>query len=355
MKKIILLINTLVLVAFASCTKNEVDDNAVTLNEQYAPLAIKETLKADKDSVNFSQNESVVFTAKWNKKATWNLNIIGRKSKSVRTYTGYGRFLDATTSVWNGTTNQLPMFVQGEVVDVLLNFPNDNSLKDTLKTVVKIIKVRNLLPVSGVLITDFETGNIDQFKTQSGGDSVGSGTLTNFLRPGGRFVTALQGSKFYVMGGRDFSNDYYIAALTLPASVLGSGNQTFGLPSDTTGLYFNCFIYGEGRANTQLAFGFAEDDQEPYNSTFNRNSEDQYGFGVTVDWVGWKLVSIPYNLCNISTNQGADGQNGNKIREPNRIVRVAITLVSVPNGGAAGPAIAAIDYPIFTIGKPLEY
>lgn len=354
MKKILFLTTILAVALFTACTQNETDETAVSLTELYANLAVTEPLKADKDSVNFFNGNNVVFTARWNKLAYWTLTIKGRKNGNSRTITGRSRYLDGNNATWNGTTDQLPIFTDGDTCDAYLMF-SDASFKDTLRTTVRISKARNLLPPGAVLLTSFDQGNFDQYRATSGGDSVAFSNISTRLLPGGRRLNAAQGTRFYNMGGRDYSNDYYIGALTLPPGVLGTGITSFGLPADTSKLYFNVFVYGEGRPNTQLTIGFGEDDSEPYNNTYQDSREDGFGRGIIVDWVGWRLVSFAYNQTALPTFRPATGINGNNRHEPNRLAQVAFTLISVPNGGAAGPAVCAIDYPVFTVGKPLEY
>ena len=78
--------------------------------------------------------------------------------------------------------------------------------------------------------------------------------------------------------------------------------------------------------------------------------EDEYEFGIQVDWVGWKLVSGKYSGFPLTTD-GAKARNGNKKREPHHIGKIGVVLLATTTGQKA---CVNFDFATFTMGKPFN-
>lgn len=336
-----------------SCNKSYSGFQGTSLEEQFSILAVKTPLAVNMTTVDFVQNPTVIFTAQFNKVTDWTLILTGSVSKSSKTITGHSRGLDATNATWDGTSDLVPLFSAGDVVSAKLFFPTDTTHIDTLRTSLNITKGRNIMPNDGVLVSDFEAPLLSPLgksdPNSQAADATGFKLITN--KP--TFVNnPAQGLQYYQLGGRDNNADYYIGGLLFPATGRIGGPKYFPLPIDSTGLWFNVFVYGDGKSPaTQVGMAFYEDENN--DGIYQSASEDTWSHSEQVTWTGWKLISYRYGSTTNPNYNGAStpGNRGNKKYEPSKVVSVGISLNSVPNGQAV---LAGIDYPVFTKGGPLK-
>ncbi len=92
MKTILKSISVIILLAIVGC-KHEETLSTVNLQDTYGAFEILEPLKVTKDTVGFlTPNTTVAFTAKFSIRTRWQLTIVGKKSKVVKTMTGSSKF-----------------------------------------------------------------------------------------------------------------------------------------------------------------------------------------------------------------------------------------------------------------------
>ena len=324
-----------------------------------APVFVEVEGKFVKDStlpqINyFSRN--TFFKAKFNEVVSWKLVLKKIDDYSIsRVITGTSAFLDSSNSVWNGQGNS-SIFAQGDYVLAELSFPNSSIiLRDTLLILYGEIYNKNV----ATKLVDFEESLASAFTY--------SFTDANDPKPSREpFTTSIpsppQGLKSILIYGNDFNGDYFVGGMNkqrLDIDVLSNYS-----PND---IYINMYIYGYSTPNslgintkaTKLNIGISENDlfsnddktksgQDSW--VFDGKVEDTFEKQVSVDWVGWKLITIRYSELLRSSSKD-NGGSGNGIFEPGKAYSVNCNLISSPNGNIVG---ANVDYIIITYGQPFD-
>jgi len=331
MKRSIYLLFILVLFGCRKDELNKMDGPSLAdLNGQFSVIV---PFKASQDSVNFSTGESVYFTAEFSKVSSWKLELIGQSSGAIKEITGLGNTLTSSTTIWDGSTTYFPMF-RSELCTARLTIQGE---EDTLLTTVKITQPK---VNSGFVIADFETAfnpgwssfiqsgaNMDfQIKTDNG---------------------AAEENGYLNMAGT-VNWDWLIGLINFKATAYGA--PTFPLNSNPNNLYFNVLVWGEpSLTNSLVLFQFQED--ENGNGSFSSNAEDMYSLQLTVNWVGWKLISVRYSDLVCLVNGAPAAAAGNGVFEPNKLMQINMLHLANP---ASGYAKSKLDYLIFTENSPLN-
>ena len=317
-----------------ACRKEEATKfDGPSLEDLNGAFVIINGLQASQDSVDFATGESVYFTAEVSKISPWKITITGQTSGAVKEITGLSSTIDVSKSLWNGSTTKFPIF-KSEMCKVDLTFTNE---PDTLTVYVKVLAPKLN---AGFLISDFESG-------------FNSG-WTTFAQLGANMdfqirsdVSAPEGESYYNMAGT-VDWDWLIGLVNFKASAYGA--PTFPLSSNPNNVYFNVMLYGEpGLTNTLVLFQFEED--ENGDGAFTSTSEDMYSLQVTVDWVGWKMVSVKYSDIPCLVNGSPAAPNGEGTHQSNKIRTINMLHLANPNSGFAK---AKLDYMIFTENAPLN-
>jgi hypothetical protein len=319
---------------FFSCRKDEVKKiDGPSLQDVNGPFSVITGLEASRDSIDFAANETVYFTAQLSKTVDWQLKITGLNSGAQKIFTGTSSTVDASQSLWEGSTTNFPVF-RAELCKIELSF---NGLSDTLVDSVKILQPK---VNSGFLISDFETG------FNSGWTSfIQSGANMDFQIKTDNF--APEGNSYYNMAGT-VDWDWLIGLVNFNATAYGS--PTFPLNSNPNAVYYNVMVYGEqGLTNSLVLFQFAEDENS--DGSFTAASEDMYSLEVNVDWVGWKLVSIKYSDIPCLVNGAPAAPNGNGLHNSDRIKQINMLHLANPTSGFAK---SKLDYIMFTENAPLK-
>ena len=322
------LLAALLLTGLAGCKTDDFDGPG--LQDLYGEFELLEPMTLSRNTVDFAAGETVHFTAAFSKIIAWQVTITGLRTGAQKVITGKSSTVTASNSLWTGTTTVFPLF-RAEDCAVMMTFLNE---PDTLRDTLTIVTPKTN---AGVLIDDFERGL--------------NPTYNNWGLHGVNFYidstqhAAAQGDFYFRLNGT-VNWDYLINKITIPPS---GGLTYFALPGNPAGLNFNTFIYGEAaKGNTLLKFEFRED--ENGDGTHNPATEDRYDYQMSVDWDGWRLLSLDYSQLPAADGQFGGG-NGNKIHQPDKIVSLEILLLSDPN---LGEALADLDYMIWTTGGPLN-
>lgn len=333
MKKNVLCI-VLMTLFFAGCRKDEDAFDGPSINDIFSNFKLIAPFDADRDSVDFSLSQTVAFSASFNKVVDWKITITGQTSKAQKVIEGQSKTISVTNALWNGSTTNYPVF-RAENCTAKLTIKD---VADTFNIAIKVIKPKTN---PGYLIADFENG-LNPFwpKYIQSGANMDFKVKTDSVAP--------QGTKYLNMAGT-VNWDYLIGYIDFPASAYGS-QFAFPLNTNPSSVYFNCLIYGVANTNTSLVlFQFKED--ENGDGTFTPANEDEYDYQITVDWVGWKLVSVKYADLNTLVNGQPGTPKGNGLRNPDRLGKISMLHLADPNNGFAS---TKIDLITFSNNAPIE-
>ena len=319
---------------FLSCEKEGIE--GPNLNDLYGDLTIVQGLEAIGDSTDFSNNESLFFTASFSKIVDWNISIVGQNSGSTKIISGKSNSINEENSSWNGGVTTLPFF-QVENCSVVLSFSNHN---DSIFKTLNIVSSKTYGNGQEVLISDFEGGFNPNFT------SFFQTTCSKSIETGG----AGQKERYLAQEGTcDW--DWLIGYIDYPSS---HWLQQETLSADPDNVFFNMMIFGDStlsptnEANSLFKLEFYEDEnQDDY---YNPNNEDRLDYEFNVDWNGWKMISIRYSDLILATDPNGGGTGGNAIREPNKIIKIRTLLLANPTSGFAK---ADVDYIIWSEGSPI--
>lgn len=319
------------LLAF-SCKKQTIFDGP-SVEETFSAFNVREPFDASRDSVAFAAGENVNFTAKFNKIVSWKIVISGPSSRAKKIITGQSKVIDLTNSVWNGSTTIFPIF-KTETCNAQLTIDGET---DTFNVPVKIksVKVNN-----GLVVADFEN-NINPAWTRfaQSGANMDFNVKTDTFSP--------QGAKHLKMAGT-VNWDWLIGQIEFPARAYG-GTNSFPLSTNPNDVYFNCLIYGVGNTNESLVlFQFRED--ENADGVISGTADDKYDYQVTVNWTGWRLVSVKYSDLITLDNGQPTTPRGNSQHNPNKLGKISMLHLANKDNGYAS---CKIDYLIFT-NSPLQ-
>jgi hypothetical protein len=334
MKKKLSILLVLAITLSVSCRKNKTDFDGPSINDIYSNFKLLETFKADRDSVNFSEGQQVVFTAKFNKIVDWTITITGSTSKSVKEIKGTSKTIDASNAAWNGSSTKFPIFTQENCIAKL-------TIKDVTDTFSVSEKIVGTKKIEGFMIADFEAGiKTGWTRFAQSGANMDFQVKTDTLAP--------EGKKYMNMAGT-VNWDWLIGLIDFPATAYGAA-KTFPLSTNPDAVYFNCLIYGVPSTNpTLVLFQFKED--ENADGVINANTDDEYDYQVNVDWVGWKLISVKYSDMSYLVNGVPGTPKGNGLRNPDKIGKISMLHLANPNDGFAS---SKLDLMIFTENGPVQ-
>lgn len=328
------ILSLVMVLLFGSCSHDTDTPDGPNLVDRFGPFDVKQNLSINVDSVNFTENQRVIFQAEFNKNVNWVVEITGRESGAVKRIEGFSRNLDASNAVWTGGTTELPFF-RAEACDIRLTVPEVPDYLDTAD-----VKVVGTKVYSGSLFMDFEGPDaadridIGNFEFDFNIDSTG-------IRS---FIPAAQGEQYLSLLGTDIvlPQGFFVGLIVL--NKLDS-QTTLDLPTTVPeNLYFNCFLHSDGRAHTIAVFQFIVDSND---SGAFEDGQDQL-FAVDgdfpVDWTGWRQISHPMSDAGMTQEQ------------LEKLIGIRVLLIS-DNNTQPDPKKSvyfAVDYITFTGSQPLE-
>jgi hypothetical protein len=345
--KPILKFSILLIVLFA-CSRKKVD----YVGPAYvsAPSGFNVTsFTGTPSSVDFTV-DSVLFKAVFPNPVTWTLTITGQTSGAVRTLRGISNSINL---IWKGTNDGVTFFRTGETANAVLSFFGTTY---TVSTTVNISMARDYTTYGQFpLVGDFENIKLVlpkppstyspywasfNFPTPIANEVQGIDSMA--VDYNGNIVPSVQGKKYYFIRGLGAQPQFV------------SGLQYFGplnpkLPSDPSNVWVNMYIYGTGNANAQVDLEYQEDDLGT--TIYNPKKDDAWVAHIVLNHIGWKLFSYRYTDLVQSTNVGF-GDNGNHIREPQKLISFDLVLLKVSNPNA--PVEVYFDFPIITVGGPFD-
>ncbi len=379
-RKIFLLIVTAGLISGAvlySCTRKKVD----YLGPEYL------SAPADFMANNFDVTPSINFvtgvcniTADFNARVTYYVTITGLTSGAEKKYTGVGSNIttDSEGGTWNGSHDGLFFFRAGETVRVKLTFlRSEYSLEKTATVTTARNFFANTLyrPVSTPTNNSYEGTNVNP-----GGFPV-QFAFSEAVNDGDRFaermvattygIRAIHGQYVLRIAGKSAQSDgFFVGGIQHRAS--GMPATTFMLPAtwtDPSQIYFNVYVYGHGpdsKATVNLEF-HESDASNPRNTivggkkdcntpntvgAFGHDpcSDDGWVYAIPIDFVGWRMISVKYSDFSRSPSL-PNGGSGNGVKEPGRLARIQMGVVSRP---AFAVANAIFDYPVISYGAPFD-
>ena len=319
------------------------DFDGPSLIDRFGDFALLDPLEANRATVDFAEGESVTFSARFNKRVNWVLEIVGQESGAVKRFEDFSAELTAENTRWTGGTTELPFF-KDEPVEARLFVPEEES--DTTRASVEVLTPRSY---PGIVIADFEGDDaIAVFDPEFEFEEIGISTE----------VPPAQGEGFYLLRGTDApQTNFFVGTVR----VFPPGGGTFEVPTNVASeLYFNCFLYGYGTAYTIAVVEVIVDANG--NGTYDENGQgvpldtvvplggdvEFPNIGI-VDFEGWQAYSEP------ASSFGKFGV-GLTDQQTQQIVAVNVVLISDENAQPNPPLQVeyGIDYLTFTAGGPLQ-
>lgn len=325
--------------------KPDSNSNGIPIIENGKPkrvLASSTTLK-----------RNTYFKVRFSEEVSWNLTLTkllnGKRDNSVqKIISGTSSYLDSSNASWAGNANST-LFTEKDNVIVELSFVNGSSL--VLRDTLYISKGVAYLKSEADLLIDFESGLVSAYNYLDDKDLTKT-PIAPYIDIDNSL--AIQGEYSFKLYGRDYNGDYFCGGLNIQQ--LDTETMKNYSPND---IYLNMYIYGYPANNsleisakaTKLNIGFSEKDN-PLNleKDFDPLTEDTFEKEISVNWVGWKLVSVRYADLIPSTSK-TNGGSGNKRFEPGKVFSANCNLISSPNNSTVG---ANIDYVIITYGQPFD-
>lgn len=334
MKNIHFLFCLAILLTFTACNREKMDFEGPDLQDLNGTFSMLEPFAASKSSVDFSQGETAHFTARFSKLSDWTITIKGATSKAQKVITGKSKLIDASLSLWNGSTTIFPMFKAENCTAMLTVL----GVPDTFEVPITVQGVKDN---PGFLVANFETGVNPKWTIfKQSGANMDFKIKTDAFTP--------QGNSYFNMAGT-VDWDWLIGLVDFPATAYGTSPR-FDLTNNPNDLYFNVLLYGQPGTNQSIIlFSFKEDDNE--NGAFDAATEDEYDVQIPVTWEGWKLVSVKYSDLNYLVDGNPGTPKGDKLKNPNKLFKLSMLHLA---DKTLGYASCKMDYLIFTNGKALE-
>lgn len=149
---------------------------------------------------------------------------------------------------------------------------------------------------------------------------------------------SVQGKGSLQLSGLDANANYWIQTVStdqVSLKNLAKGQASYAL-------YVNFFAKGSRNGNAYIELQLAED--ENGNNQIRSDEDELYKakFSVTEDWQQFSIKYDDFELANSA---------GNGIKEPSKLMKVTLALVSIP----AGELVTSnIDFVNFTFNKPFS-
>ena len=313
---------------FSSCKSDE-EFEGPSLEDQYGPFEILQTLTISTDSLHAGAGETALISAAFNKNVNWTITLTGANSGGQYVTSGYS--INPQIE-WNGSATVLPMF-QEENCYVELTIKNQS---DTLRDSLFLSSAK---PQQGFMLADFEGGLNSSWVVFAQSGANMSFVVSDDVQAG-------QGNRYYDMAG-EVSWDWLIGMIDMPATAYSVSH--FPLNSNPNEVYFNAFLYKPADiTNGIVLLQFREDDNG--DGVYSNNAEDMFSVEIRPDADGWKHYHYRYSDLATLINGAPGGAIGNGLHEPDKLMQVSSLYLANPSSGYSK---CLVDNLIFTEGQPL--
>lgn len=305
---------------FSSCEKDEIIGPNYT-QVKNADINITQSLSSSGSSKNFTNKETVTFTAELEFDKEWIITITGDNSSATRTYNGIGSDISIT---WDGSTGgTLPLFI-AEPITVTLSFPDNATITETISFT--STGARNI-DEGGVLVSDFTSAPVVTWGNP-GWESdfpLTTNANTDYTQPDNT-------PYFYQVGAPWQPASPYVDITYIPSLYTDLATPLYPLYADPARIYFNVMVYGDPASSDTWAI-----------LQMVEKSGVEFTYDLRPNWTGWKLLSIPY-----TDFVGAGTPN------PTQLEKIGVVLLSDATLPSSQNVSIALDHMIFTFDKPLK-
>jgi hypothetical protein len=320
----------LALLLFAGCKRTDGIKEYVGPKDTTTPTNFSvqgDSIRPRFSLVNFAEQKQW-FIASFSHSVAWKLEIRGKNSGAVRLLTGISQNLDSSNTSFDGKADSLAFFLPTETCTVRLK------VAGWAKEYTCEFVINQMPSFDAVLIDDFESPN----------DSTGfcvlykdpTDSLVMFKES--ESAEFFEGKRAMKMDGYDVNDNYWLSTL----STRNVNLKTLLAGKEASSVYLNMFAKGEADGRTALEIQMVEDENS--DGVYNTSSDELWTAKTTLT-VDWHQVSLHFDDFSKS------GTSGNGTLEPEKLLRIAIVLVSYPQGGYSS---AYLDYASFTFGQPFS-
>jgi len=329
--------------AIMGCTKDP-EAEGVLLDDIYAPYGIEKAFAVNDTSIDFQKGEKLFFSAEFNAIEQWIITLQSIENMAEKTITGRSKILDASNAVWDGSSDNMYSFIEGNVHITL-------SVVDTTVIQTESVNIESRRNLQGIKVADFNEGVIDPL-------------WITFLQAGTKMDVTDDSSYHapsddpYLLASGAVTWDWAVNMIEFHSKLIYFEDYFPGIQTDPEEVYFNALIHSDTTdANNEgfLLLNLYEDDN--YDGKWSEGVDDQYQYRVDLDWIGWEHFSFRYDTLDAvyNANTGANVglvNEGNATLQPNRILYVEFILLGNPQEGFIH---TAIDNIYFTNNEPLKF
>lgn len=342
MRFLFAILSLMTVLVYSACTREKIEIDGPELHVASDDFQMIGALTASDSLVNFASDSVVSFNATFNEYVSYTITISGLESGAEKVFVGNG---DEVNVDWAGNANST--FFLSETCEVNLTVLGLDGVQGNT-----MISIEKVMAPPGNLIADFEP--------------LGSSAQLGFWEapvdnnPTRLWCARVEGvsvegsSAYRLQGVNHLSQANRFLGLAFSKPIIGvNGTQKSGVKFNVgtevaDDVWFNVWVFGEGKDESSLAIKFMQDDNEDG----QHQGGTENGFEYLIDDVshyGWKLFSIQYSQLSTGANL-AFGGNGDKVHRPQLIAQIEYALWSKVSGQ---PVEVVFDYPIFTLHNPL--
>jgi hypothetical protein len=351
-----------IVLGLLSCNSDQIGPDLKGASSEFEKninFEIYQNDSSDFDTLKFAEFDEAYFNVtKFNEEVTWEVSIVGLTSGAIKLIKGTSNSINSKNATWlyGRATNEY-FFQENEEVLVQLNVLG-------LDTTYSIENMKfgpefdwHLKTLNGIKHIVIDKFNFD---TDTGPDTLLTRQGLNDASADqndpevytGLSEFRVEGLKSFHMNGTDYNNNGWLASKNHERLLeLLAAEDLSGIPisADVSedNLFISAFIYGNPdfpastvefkvyEADAHFLGKTREEVREFANnkeSLLNQPKSDGWIYDVIVDWFGWKQVSIPYSAFRAANDPNLGG-GGDRIKQPERISAMAISLLSYPEIG----------------------
>ena len=351
-----------IVLGLSSCNSDQIGPDLKAASSKFDKNINFEIFQNDSsnfDTLRFTQYDEAYFSVnKFNEEVTWEVSITGLTSGAIKLIKGTSNSINSDNSTWlyGRATNEY-FFQENEEVLIqlsIIGLDTTYSIEDIKFGAEFDWHLKELNGVKHIVIDKFN------FDTDTGADTLITRQGLNDASadqndPGvytGLSEFSVEGLKSFHINGTDYNNNGWLASKNherllelLAAKDLYSFPISYGVNEDD--LFISAFIYGNpdypastvefkvyeadahflGKTRDEVR-EFAKNEE----SLLNQPKSDGWIYDVIVDWSGWKQVVIPYSAFRAANDPNLGG-GGDRIKQPERISAMAVSLLSYPEVG----------------------